>query len=139
MTNFFDDFYENAAKDYEYQALLIGAKIAKSIENTMIRQGISNKDLAENLKCKPSYVTKLLRGEQNLSLKSLAKISLALNYEVKVSFVHKAPVSLECFNDWTQRAAASNKLKPYKNFYQELEDSYSSNDKGKKYASLVAA
>lgn len=90
MDNIFDSFFRNADKNFEYVAAGLCADIAKNIENLMKHQKISNVELAERLDCTKSYVTKLLRGDENLSVKTLAKIAIALDAEVNTALIPKA-------------------------------------------------
>ena len=49
------------------------------------REGMNQKTLAEKLGVKPQYISKLLKGEQNLSLQTIGKLSDALGVEL-ISF-----------------------------------------------------
>lgn len=55
--------------------LVISARLIDALE----AQRISRSDFARRLKVSPAYVTKILRGNANLSLESLAKIAFALD------------------------------------------------------------
>ncbi len=90
MDSIFDSFFSTADSNFEYVAAGLCADIAKNIESLMKHQKISNVELAEKLECTKSYVTKLLRGDQNLSVKTLAKISIALDAEIKAAFIPKS-------------------------------------------------
>lgn len=90
MDNIFDSFFETADKNFEFVAAGLCAGIAKNIENLMKQQKISNVDLADRLECSKSYVTKLLRGDENLSVKTLAKIAIALDAEVNAILIPKS-------------------------------------------------
>lgn len=48
-------------------------------------EGMNQKTLAEKLGVKPQYISKLLKGEQNLSLQTIGKLSEALGVEL-ISF-----------------------------------------------------
>ena len=49
------------------------------------KEGMNQKTLAEKLGVKPQYISKLLKGEQNLSLQTIGKLSEALGEEL-ISF-----------------------------------------------------
>lgn len=51
--------------------------------------GVSRKGLAERINSSPPYVTKVLRGEDNLTAKTMAKLARAVGSVVRV---HLAPV-----------------------------------------------
>jgi transcriptional regulator with XRE-family HTH domain len=57
--------------------------------------GISRKALAQRIKKSPPYVTKVLRGEQNLTAKSMAQLARAVQSVVRV---HLAPT--EAYTVW---------------------------------------
>ncbi|MBR3567213.1 MAG: helix-turn-helix transcriptional regulator [Salinivirgaceae bacterium] len=37
-------------------------------------QGLTHKQLAERMHCSPQYVSRLLKGEENLSLETICKL-----------------------------------------------------------------
>jgi len=56
--------------------------IVEFTESVVARMGelnLSNSKLASRLKCKPPYITKVLRGDTNFTLESMVKIALALD------------------------------------------------------------
>jgi len=57
-------------------------KIAVKIAMEMVRQNMSREDLAEKLGCSAQYVSKLLKGEVNLSLDDICGIENALNIPI---------------------------------------------------------
>lgn len=61
--------------------------IAERLIDTMEARGLSRSELARRLKVQPAYVTKLLRGYENLSLKSLAKIAYTMGLKWKCVMV----------------------------------------------------
>ena len=61
--------------------------IAERLLDTMEVRGINRSELARRLKVDPAYVTKLLRGYANLSLKSLAKVAYAMGLKWKCVMV----------------------------------------------------
>ena len=42
-------------------------------------QNLSQRQLAERMGCSPQYVSRLLKGEENLSLETICKLEHALN------------------------------------------------------------
>ena len=52
--------------------------------------GMSQKQLAEKMNCSPQYISKVLRGRENLSLETLTKIENAL----KISIIKGEPVAV---------------------------------------------
>ena len=52
--------------------------IAMLMLDRMEELGMSQKQLAEKMNCSPQYISKVLRGRENLSLETLTKIENAL-------------------------------------------------------------
>ena len=65
------------------QQLLID--LMEQVVGFMDTQGLRNKDLAEKLGVSRSYVTRLLEGQPNLTVKSLAGLATALGCSVNIS------------------------------------------------------
>ena len=57
-------------------------KIAMRMLDKMEEQDITQKQLAERMGCSQQYVSKILKGCENLSLETLSKIENALNITV---------------------------------------------------------
>ena len=45
-------------------------------------QALSQRQLAECMGCSPQYVSRLLKGEENLSLETICKLENALNLSI---------------------------------------------------------
>ncbi len=75
-------------KEAVYQAaksqgwLKYSRKIAIKSAMAMKHQNISRQELAERMGCSPQYVSKLLKGEENLSLETICKLEEALNISI---------------------------------------------------------
>jgi ribosome-binding protein aMBF1 (putative translation factor) len=54
-------------------------RIAIKIAMAMKQQNLSRQDVAERMDCSPQYVSRLLKGEENLSLETIYKLENALN------------------------------------------------------------
>ena len=54
-------------------------KIAIVVALSLEELNMSQKQLAEIVGCSPQYVSKLLKGEENLTLETLCKLERALN------------------------------------------------------------
>ncbi len=57
-------------------------KIAIKIAVVMKRQNLTRQDVADKLCCSPQYVSRLLKGEENLSLETICKLENALNIPI---------------------------------------------------------
>ena len=70
----------------EYHFLDLQTDLLECIVSALRDQKISNAELARRLKCSRSYICKLLKGNQNLTILKLYEISRALNVEIEISF-----------------------------------------------------
>lgn len=61
--------------------------ITEQIVALMEQQGLKRVELAARLNKTPGFVTKLLSGRNNFTLKTLVEIGRALGRELKVTFV----------------------------------------------------
>ena len=57
-------------------------KIAIKIAMAMHDQNMSQRQLADSMGCSPQYVSRLLKGEENLSLETICKLESALNVPI---------------------------------------------------------
>ena len=57
-------------------------KIAIQVAIAMEELKLSQKQLAERMGCSPQYVSRLLKGEENLSLETICKLEQALNVSI---------------------------------------------------------
>ena len=64
--------------------------IAMLMLDRMEELGMSQKQLAEKMNCSPQYISKVLRGRENLSLETLTKIENAL----EISIIKEEPMAV---------------------------------------------
>ena len=57
-------------------------KIAIKVAVAMKQQGLSRQEVADRMGCSPQYISKLLKGEENLSLDTICKLEDALNIAI---------------------------------------------------------
>ena len=57
-------------------------KIAIKVAVAMKQQGLTRQDVADRMGCSPQYISKLLKGEENLSLETICKLEDALNIAI---------------------------------------------------------
>jgi len=69
------DAKKNAIKT---EAAIKSMELAIHIGNAIEAQGISQKSLAEKLGVSPQYISRLLKGKQNLSLETITSLEFAL-------------------------------------------------------------
>lgn len=83
-----------ASKDtpeYELEWLLLD--IEEALHTSMEAQGITRSELAERLGTSRAYVTKLLDGQENMTLKTLVRVANALEMKVDAKFVPRERVA----------------------------------------------
>ncbi|MBQ9652584.1 MAG: helix-turn-helix transcriptional regulator [Prevotella sp.] len=56
--------------------------IAMRMLDKMEEEGLTQKGLAERMGCSQQYVSKILKGQENLSIETLCKIEEALHLEI---------------------------------------------------------
>lgn len=56
--------------------------IAMQMLDAMEQQGITQQQLAERMSCSQQYVSKILKGRENLSLETICKIEHALDLKI---------------------------------------------------------
>ena len=56
--------------------------IALLMLDKMDMLGMNRKQLAEKMNCSPQYISKVLKGHENLSLETLSKIEMALGISI---------------------------------------------------------
>lgn len=85
----FKELFAKARKRFSYY--LEGAKLSftEAVVSRMSELSVSKSHLAKKIGCKPSYVTKVLRGSTNFTLESMVKIALALDSEIEIALVPK--------------------------------------------------
>lgn len=87
----FTRLIREAERDPAYWAERAILRVTEEICQAMDQRGITRAELSRRLDASPPYVTKILRGDANLTVESLARIALALGGEVKF---HIAPFGM---------------------------------------------
>jgi len=67
--------------------LLLSVRLALKIRSLMNAEGISQSELARRMNVSPAQVTKILSGQENLGLKTIAKVEAALGkplYDINI-------------------------------------------------------
>lgn len=79
---------ESEAKP-EYAAAAVIYDFTEDVWSLMEMQGLSRSELAARLNASPAYVTKILRGNANFTLVSMAKLAAALGAELRVHLAER--------------------------------------------------
>jgi transcriptional regulator with XRE-family HTH domain len=62
--------------------LSLSFDIAVRILDTLRANGLAQKDLAERMSVSPQFINKILKGEENMSLETISKLSIALDIKL---------------------------------------------------------
>lgn len=89
VASWIDEILDTTEADVEE----IKNRFAEAVEGILIETGTNRKEFAEKLEVSTPYVTKVLRGDQNLSLKSMAKIARALDCKLDMSLRYKSELN----------------------------------------------
>lgn len=76
---YFDEFLQAHGDDLAFQTERMALAITTEIRKRMHELSITQEELAARMQVSPEYVSKLLNYNANLTLKSLAKIGIALS------------------------------------------------------------
>lgn len=112
------DKYKNDP-EYLLEGLMID--VTEQIVRQMENNEMTRTQLAQKLGCSNAYITKLLNGSGNLTLKKLLEISVALNCSIDFAFVTKEASVYRFFHLTTKRLSREGFNQPY-----ELPNEYES-------------
>jgi transcriptional regulator with XRE-family HTH domain len=92
MTLSFIEEWVNASPErrrlYAQEGLILS--VTEEIWTALERRGWQKQDLAKALGCSNAYVTQLLNGSRNMTLKTLSDIAEALNQRITISLEDKS-------------------------------------------------
>jgi len=74
---------EEGRRLLEQERLIL--EVTESIANVMEERSISRTDLAKRLGKTPAFVTKLLRGDNNFTLRTLSDVFFAMDYGARLT------------------------------------------------------
>lgn len=72
--------------DADFHAELLALQVTSRIAEFMQAHQLTQRALADRLGVSPAYVSKILAGNPNLTLKSIAKLSVAMSYQATFNF-----------------------------------------------------
>lgn len=82
---------ERLEKDPEYLTDWVVFVFTEELLKYMEVAGMNKKDLAKKLNCSQAYITKLFRGNPNLTVKKMVELALVFNERIHIQF--RNPVS----------------------------------------------
>lgn len=85
----FAALYQEMEASPKYQAEKLSVGFLSDVHQYMIEHGISKAELARRAGCSAAYVTKLFNGSANISVETMAKLSLALNCQIHLHLACK--------------------------------------------------
>lgn len=90
------DRYKKLAEKYkddpEYLLEGLMIDVTEQIVRVMEKNGMTRTQLARKLGCSNAYITKLLKGSGNLTLKKLLEITIAMDCTISLAFVPKKEI-----------------------------------------------
>lgn len=72
------DRLKKIRKTHAYRLEKAKLEFVRGVTRVMRHKGISNAELARRMKTSPSYITKVMRGDENFTMESLVKITDAV-------------------------------------------------------------
>ena len=81
---------EEDRKDPEFVAGLLALELNEDVVNRMEAQKLNRSDLAKKMAVSKAYITKLLQGHPNMTLKTIAALAVALNAEASITLKPKS-------------------------------------------------
>ena len=83
-TQRFSELLEQIENTPEYQFESIVVDLTEEICEIMVAQGVTRAELARRLNKSRAYVTKILRGDQNLTLRTVVDVLWELGYKAEI-------------------------------------------------------
>lgn len=123
-TERFADLFRELEQSDVYHIEGAKVEIAEQIYLAMKRQGVSNAELARRLGKSRAYVTKVLQGSTNFTLKSLVKIARVLDCQLDLQFSPRHRASeLDELWEAGRRAVAHSRMpfKPNREYIKLIE------------------
>lgn len=81
----FTELMRRARDNNEYWEALVQNKIALQLSRTLSRRGMSQTEFARVAGVSPAYVSRVLGGNENLSIKTLVKLTRSIGASLNVS------------------------------------------------------
>ena len=75
----------------EDMAYFYSMDISGAVYARMEKLGISKRELAERMGVPPAQITKIIKGNQNMTLKTIAKLECALDMDITYGFRNPKP------------------------------------------------
>jgi transcriptional regulator with XRE-family HTH domain len=83
------EFFGRAEASAEYWSEVAAHELIREIEARMARQGVSRAELARRLGSSKAYVTKVLGGNVNFTLATMARLADALDADLQIGLADR--------------------------------------------------
>lgn len=93
LQKWFQEELQKAQDTFDYRLERLLFELAEDICRYMDEQHLTRAELASRLDCSRAYITKILNGNPNVTLKTLLKIADALDRNVSINLPRKAHMS----------------------------------------------
>ncbi len=84
MSSSFSELLKEARRELDYYVTGAIIDFTESVARKMKALGINRTELAERIDSSPQYITKILRGNANFTIQSMAKLARALDCDLQV-------------------------------------------------------
>ncbi len=91
LHEWFSDKIDQLKGDFEFRFETIIYRLTEKIAQKMEEKKITRTELAKRMNVSSPYVTKILRGNANFTLRSMLSLADALDQELKIDFEEKKP------------------------------------------------
>ncbi len=86
LSNQLAELWQESLQDEDFRFELKAQEVAVGLASAFAQNGMTQKELADQLGWKTSRVSKVLHGASNLTLKTLFEVCEALNIEFNIDF-----------------------------------------------------
>jgi len=93
----FESLLKKYQNDPEFQAERLIIDLTEQISRKLEEGSITRSELAKRLDCTNAYITKLLRGGENLTIRKIVQIANALECTLDFSIIPKQPTIIGVF------------------------------------------
>jgi transcriptional regulator with XRE-family HTH domain len=111
MKGFLDEYRDKYRRDPDYVVEGIYLELTEQILEHMRRKGLSQKELAERMDVSEAQVSRLFGETSNMTLRTLAKILIALDAELEARLVPGSDAARTKRERW-QRQKPTDKIIP---------------------------
>lgn len=93
LQDWFQEELRKAQDTFDYRLERLLFELAEDICRYMGEQGLTRAELASRLSCSRAYITKILNGNPNVTLKTLLRIADALGRDVTINLPQRVHLS----------------------------------------------